>query len=102
LRALPASAPPPRAREDIADADTVETSIEDIQTLREEKMQRGVATVLQVAATRETPRLVDLTHASVSAAAAAVRRACCAAAAALPLEALLLPRAPTPPRRPWK
>jgi hypothetical protein len=66
-------------------------------------MQRGVATVLQVAATRETPRLVDLTHASVSAAAAAVRRACCAAAAALPLlEALPLPRAPTPPRRPWK
>lgn len=53
-----------RAREDIDGADVVETLLEDIATLREAKVQRGVTSVLSVAATSDTPRIVDLTHAS--------------------------------------
>ena len=64
LRRLSHSSPLLRAREDIDGADAVETLLEDLATLREAKVQRGVSSVLAVAATRDTPRLVDLTHAS--------------------------------------
>ncbi|RYG57170.1 hypothetical protein EON66_01050 [archaeon] len=53
-----------RAREDIPSADRVATLVQDVETTRREKMQRGVNSVLRSAATEATPSMIDLTNAS--------------------------------------
>jgi hypothetical protein len=51
-------------REDIPNADAVETLLEDIQTVRLEKLRRGQDSVLAISRQRETPYVIDVTYAS--------------------------------------